>query len=70
MLPDGRVMYELKHRWRYGTIHVVFKRMELQYEPEDPGRQADALARTSMESGLSFISTVNVASSSGDPSSR
>ena len=29
LLPDGRVMYELKHRWRDGTTHVVFEPMEL-----------------------------------------
>ena len=29
LLSDGRVMYELRHRWRDGTTHVVFERLEL-----------------------------------------
>jgi hypothetical protein len=29
LLPDGRVMYELKHRSRDGTTHVVFEPLEL-----------------------------------------
>jgi ribosomal protein S27E len=29
LLPDGRVMYELKHTWRDGTTHVVFEPLEL-----------------------------------------
>jgi hypothetical protein len=24
-LPDGRLLYRLKHRWRDGTSHVVFE---------------------------------------------
>jgi hypothetical protein len=27
-LPDGRLLYHLKHRWRDGTTHVVFERLE------------------------------------------
>jgi len=29
LLPDGRVMYELRHRWRDGTTHVVLEPLEL-----------------------------------------
>jgi hypothetical protein len=28
-LPDGRLLYRLKHRWRDGTTHVVFEPQEL-----------------------------------------
>jgi hypothetical protein len=28
-LPDGRLLYRLKHRWRDGTTHVVFDPLEL-----------------------------------------
>jgi hypothetical protein len=28
-LPDGRLLYRLKRRWRDGTTHVVFERIEL-----------------------------------------
>lgn len=28
-LPDGRLLYRLKHRWRDGTSHVVFEPLEL-----------------------------------------
>ena len=28
-LPDGRLLYELRHRWRDGTTHVAFKPSEL-----------------------------------------
>jgi hypothetical protein len=28
-LPDGRLLYALKHRWRDGTTHVCFTRAEL-----------------------------------------
>ncbi|MFQ5764582.1 MAG: transposase, partial [Rhodospirillales bacterium] len=28
-LPDGRLLYRLKRRWRDGTTHVVFEAMEL-----------------------------------------
>jgi hypothetical protein len=28
-LPDGRLLYALKHRWRDGTTHVVFEPLEL-----------------------------------------
>jgi len=28
LLPDGRMMYELRHRWRDGTTHVVFEPLE------------------------------------------
>ncbi len=29
LLPDRRLLYRLKHRWRDGTTHVVFERLEL-----------------------------------------
>jgi len=29
LLPDGRLLYLLKHRWRDGTTHVVFEPLEL-----------------------------------------
>ncbi len=28
-LPDGRLLYELRHRWRDGTTHVAFEPLEL-----------------------------------------
>lgn len=28
-LPDGRLLYRLKHRWRDGTTHVLFEPLEL-----------------------------------------
>ena len=28
-LEDGQLLYRLKHRWRDGTIHVVFELQEL-----------------------------------------
>ena len=28
-LPDGRLLYRLKRRWRDGTSHVIFEPMEL-----------------------------------------
>ena len=28
-LPDGRLLYRLRHRWRDGTTHVVFEPLEL-----------------------------------------
>jgi hypothetical protein len=28
-LPDGRIAYQLRHRWRDGTTHVVFEPKEL-----------------------------------------
>lgn len=27
--PDGRVLYQLRHRWRDGTTHVIFDSMDL-----------------------------------------
>jgi hypothetical protein len=27
--PDGRVLYQLRHRWRDGTTHVIFDPMDL-----------------------------------------
>ena len=29
LLPDGRLLYRLKHRWRDGTSHVIFEPLEL-----------------------------------------
>ena len=29
LLPDGRLLYRLKHRWRDGTTHVIFEPLEL-----------------------------------------
>lgn len=29
LLPDGRLLYRLRHRWRDGTTHVVFEPLEL-----------------------------------------
>ena len=29
VLPDGRLLYRLKRRWRDGTTHVIFERLEL-----------------------------------------
>jgi len=29
LLPDGRLLYRLKRRWRNGTTHVVFEPLEL-----------------------------------------
>jgi hypothetical protein len=29
LLPDGRLLYRLKHRWRDGTKHVIFEPLEL-----------------------------------------
>jgi hypothetical protein len=29
VLPDGRLLYRLKRRWRYGTTHVIFEPLEL-----------------------------------------
>jgi hypothetical protein len=28
-LPDGRLLYQLKHRWRDGTTHMIFTPLEL-----------------------------------------
>jgi hypothetical protein len=28
LLPDGRLLYRLKHRWRDGTSHVIFEPLE------------------------------------------
>lgn len=28
VLPDGRLLYELRHRWRNGTTHIVFEPLE------------------------------------------
>jgi len=28
-LPDGRLLYRLKHRWRDGTTHVIYEPLEL-----------------------------------------
>ena len=28
-LPDGRILYRLRHRWRDGTTHVVFEALDL-----------------------------------------
>jgi len=29
LLPDGRLLYRLKHRWRDGTMHVICEPLEL-----------------------------------------
>jgi hypothetical protein len=29
ILPDGRLLYRLKRRWRDGTTHVIFEPLEL-----------------------------------------
>ena len=29
LLPDGRLLYRLKHRWRDGTTHVIYEPHEL-----------------------------------------
>ena len=29
LLPDGRVLYRLKHRWRDGTSHMIYEPLEL-----------------------------------------
>jgi len=29
LLPDGRLLYRLKHRWRDGTSHVIYEPLEL-----------------------------------------
>ncbi len=29
LLPDGRVLYGLRHRWRDGTTHVIFEPLDL-----------------------------------------
>ena len=29
LLPDGRLLYHLKHRWRDGTSHVIFEPLEM-----------------------------------------
>ncbi|MBZ5495078.1 MAG: transposase [Acidobacteriia bacterium] len=29
LLPDGRLLYHLKRRWRDGTTHVIFEPLEL-----------------------------------------
>jgi hypothetical protein len=29
LLPDGRLLYRLKHRWRDGTTHIVYEPLEL-----------------------------------------
>jgi hypothetical protein len=29
VLPDGRLLYRLKRRWRDGTTHVIFDSLEL-----------------------------------------
>src|SRR5437867_13177460 len=29
LLPDGRLLYRLKRRWRNGTTHVIFEPLEL-----------------------------------------
>jgi len=28
-LPDGRLLYRLKRRWRDGTTHMIFEPLEL-----------------------------------------
>jgi len=28
-LPDGRLLYRLKRRWRDGTTHLIFEPLEL-----------------------------------------
>ena len=28
-LPDGRLLYRLKHRWRDGTTHIIYEPLEL-----------------------------------------
>jgi hypothetical protein len=28
LLPDGRLLYRLKRRWRDGTSHVIFEPLE------------------------------------------
>jgi Putative transposase len=28
-LPDGKLLYRLKRRWRHGTIHVIFEHRDL-----------------------------------------
>ena len=28
-MPDGRLLYRLKHRWRHGTTHVIYEPHEL-----------------------------------------
>jgi len=29
LLPDGRLLYRLRHRWRDGTTHVIFEPLDL-----------------------------------------
>ena len=29
LLPDGRLLYRLKRRWRDGTSHVIYEPLEL-----------------------------------------
>jgi hypothetical protein len=29
LLPDGRLLYRLKRRWRDGTTHMIFEPLEL-----------------------------------------
>lgn len=29
LLPDGRLLYRLKRRWRDGTTHVIYEPLEL-----------------------------------------
>ena len=29
VLPDGRLLYRLKRRWRDGTTHMIFEPLEL-----------------------------------------
>jgi hypothetical protein len=29
LLPDGSLLYRLKHRWRDGTTHVIYESLEL-----------------------------------------
>ena len=29
LMPDGRLLYRLKQRWRDGTTHVLFEPLEL-----------------------------------------
>jgi hypothetical protein len=30
VLPDGRLLYRLRHRWRNGATHVVFEPLEFE----------------------------------------
>jgi hypothetical protein len=33
VLPDGRMLYHLKRRWRDETTHVIFKALEMIEKP-------------------------------------